>query len=177
MHDAWKEFSKHWGSDCQKATCCFAHSEKDRNAALRVLQVCSLWRQIQELRCKAAARYSFHSASRGARLGRSLDVLTLCKYKPRMGHEEKLPPPTVSWSWTTYVWKDKIEKHQILEQAHHDLVKFRCTGLTCNFLWCLHLTDIHHYTCIQGQFIHTSRVHVPNFAETSIHRTREVRKM
>eukprot|EP00434_Breviolum_minutum_P018099 symbB.v1.2.015963.t1/scaffold1205.1/size131557/2 len=36
------------GSDCQKATCCFAHSEK-------------------ELRCKAAARYSFHAASRGSK--------------------------------------------------------------------------------------------------------------
>lgn len=34
------------GSDCQKATCCFAHSDK-------------------ELRCKAAARYSHHSAARG----------------------------------------------------------------------------------------------------------------
>lgn len=34
------------GSDCQKATCCFAHSDK-------------------ELRCEAAARYSHHSAARG----------------------------------------------------------------------------------------------------------------
>lgn len=67
-----------------------------------------------------------------------------------MGHEEKLPP-TVSWSWT-YVWKDKIEKQQILEQAHHDLVKFRCTGLTCNFLWCLHLTDTWLY-------MHTGAIH------------------
>ena len=66
-----------------------------RVAALRVLQVCSLWRQIQELRCKAAARYSFHSASRGARLGRSLMIfgrLDSMQIQTKNGPWRETPP-------------------------------------------------------------------------------------
>ena len=35
-----EKFSKHWGSDCQKATCCFAHSEKDRNDETLLCEFC-----------------------------------------------------------------------------------------------------------------------------------------
>lgn len=41
-----QKFSKHWGSDCQKATCCFAHSEKDRKPRRCFASSagkCSLW--------------------------------------------------------------------------------------------------------------------------------------
>ncbi len=147
-----KKFSKHWGSDCQKATCCFAHSEKDWDGGTAGRASSALW------------SVDFRSRSFAAKLQPGIlftqllevhdsDVWTLYANAAKNGPWRKYAPNSF------LEFEVRVERpNNKSKNRHTTILSSGCTGLHVIFVIFLYvyLTDNMELQCIHPGFVSTS---------------------